>query len=59
MKIYEATAMGDTIHFSATDLEDAKDQLRAMCGDIPSFMVRWQELPELPDGYEYAADMRR
>lgn len=57
MLTFEATAMGDTIYFRAATLDDAKAQLRALCGDIPSGMVEWKELSELPDGCEYAADV--
>lgn len=58
MKTYEVTAMGDTMHFHAIDLTDAKAQLEAMCGDLPDSLVKWRELAGLPSGCEYAADMR-
>jgi hypothetical protein len=58
MKTFEARAMGDVMHFLAPDLEDAKQQLDAMCGPLPDGLVNWREVKALPDGDEYAADMR-
>lgn len=57
-KTFEATAMGDVIHFKANDLDDAKSQLTAMTGGLPDDLVTWAELDALPDGCEYAADFR-
>lgn len=58
MKTFEVNAMGDSMHFAATDLDDAKEQLTAMCGPLPKGLVMWRELEGLPPGCEYAADMR-
>ena len=57
-KTFEATAMGDVIHFEASNQAEADQMLTAMCGHLPSGMVTWKELDSLPDGAEYAADMR-
>lgn len=58
MKTFQCNAMGDSMCFAAETLDDAKDQLLALCGPIPEIMVKWKELPRLPDGEEYAADVR-
>lgn len=58
MKTFQCSAMGDSMCFAADSLEDAKEQFTALCGEVPAGMVNWKELPGLPDGEEYAADLR-
>ncbi len=57
-KTFQCNAMGDSMCFSAESLDEAKAQLTALCGDLPPGMVKWRELDALPDGEEYAADLR-
>lgn len=57
-KTFRCHAMGDAMCFAAKDLEEAKEQLTAMCGELPHGLVQWEEIPSLPEGEEYAADMR-
>ena len=57
-KTYKVSAMGDVMYFKASDQSDASAQLAALCGDIPTALLQWQEVAELPDGEEYAADVR-
>lgn len=57
-KIFQCSAMGDSMCFEARSLDEAKDMLTAMCGEIPDDMVTWAELDSLPDGEVFAADMR-
>lgn len=58
MKTFQCNAMGDSMCFQAPDLADAKEQLAALCGQFPDGLVSWQELSKLPEGEEYAADVR-
>ena len=57
-KTFKVSAMGDVMYFKAEDQGAAKDQLAALCGEIPASLLRWQEIECLPDGEEYAADLR-
>lgn len=57
-KTFQCNAMGDSMCFAAENLDEAKAQLTALCGDLPANMVKWQVLDCLPDGEEYAADLR-
>jgi hypothetical protein len=57
-RVFQCNAMGDSMCFNAASLDEAKDMLRALCGELPPGMVRWRELDALPDGEEFAADMR-
>lgn len=58
MKTFQCSAMGDSMCFAADSLEDAKEQFTALCGEVPEGMVSWRQLSGLPDGEEYAADLR-
>lgn len=58
MKTFKVTAVGDVLYFSAPSQDDAKRQLHAMCGAIPTNLLEWKELPELPAGDEFAPDLR-
>lgn len=57
-KTYKVSAMGDVMYFKADNQSDASDQLSALCGDIPASLLKWQEVEGLPDGEEYAVDLR-
>ena len=57
-KTFQCIAMGDSMCFAATSLADAKEQLAALCGELPEQLVAWRVLESLPEGEEYAADMR-
>lgn len=54
MKIFECSAMGDTMYFDCDTLDQAKARLRSLCGDMPDGMVKWREVDSLPDGEEFA-----
>ncbi len=58
MKTFLAKAMGDSMYFAAPDLDDAKAQMVALCGEGIMPHVEWTEAEALPDGEEYAADCR-
>jgi hypothetical protein len=58
MKTYHVHAAGDDIYFCALNQADAEAQLTALCGPIPSSLLIWKEIDALPDGEEYAADVR-
>lgn len=44
------------MYISADRLNEAERKLQAMCGPIPSSMIQWSEVPELPEGEELMAD---
>lgn len=58
MKTYHVHAAGDDLYFRAPDQADAEAQLTALCGAIPPSLLIWKELSALPEGEEYAADVR-
>lgn len=53
-KIFKAEAEGDTMYFGAEDLQGARDQFHKLIGDVPSGIVTWSEVDELPEGEELA-----
>ena len=55
-KIFKAEAQGDVMHVSADSLNEAERKLKAMCGPIPSRMIQWSEVDELPAGEELMAE---
>lgn len=57
-KTFKVEAEGDTLYFGASDLDDAKAQFTALMGDVPESLLTWSEEDALPDGEEYAADVR-
>lgn len=58
MKTFQCNAMGDSMCFAASSLEEAKEMLEALTGPLPKGLVKWRELDGLPEGEEYAADLR-
>ena len=53
MKIFKVEAQGDTLYIQAKDQSDALRQLEEFVGPIPSSLLTWTEIAELPSGEEF------
>lgn len=50
--IFKIEAQGDTVYIQAADKDAAYDRLTEVMGGIPRSMLKFTEVPELPEGEE-------
>jgi len=55
-KIFKAEAEGDVMYISAESLNEAERKLQLVCGPIPTSMIQWSEVDELPEGEQFMAE---
>lgn len=55
-KIFKAEAEGDVMYISAGSLNEAERKIQQACGPIPSSMIQWSEVNELPEGEQFMAE---
>jgi hypothetical protein len=53
MPIFKVEAEGDTVYIKAKNLRAAQDRFTSFMGEIPSGLLTWTEVPELPEGEEF------
>ena len=52
-KIYKCEAEGDVVYILAVCEDDAEGILFSKMGDIPTQLLKWSVVDELPEGEEF------